>query len=114
MAEKRGTLGDSQGPLKSPRVLGLIVSVDQALTGMEKDMMPNDPIYARYANTRGPRVNDPAFDRYLRGEFRGGMTPEELLPLTPGARVRAAVVRLIKTALFEHDRLKPVPAPAGP
>ena len=78
-------------------------------------MMPTDSVYAKYANTRGSRVNDPSFERYLRGEFLGGGAAE----LQPNQRktqstVRAAVVRFVKAALMERNRLKPAPALAGP
>lgn len=78
--------------------------------------MPTNPVYARLANARRPRVNDPSFERYLREEFLGGGATAELLAAQPNTRigVRAAVIRVVKAALLELNRLKPAPAPAGP
>lgn len=78
-------------------------------------MMPPNPAYARLANTRGSRVNDPSFERYLREEFLGGGAAAELMPNGSEKRstVRGTFVRIVKAVLLDRNRLKPAPAPAG-
>ena len=92
------------------------MNVAQTDTGTEQNMMPTDLVMARYANTRGSRVNDPDLERYLRDEYPGGMTVEALLVSTvqPNRGVRAAFVRFVKAVLRDFDRLKPAPALMAP
>jgi len=54
--------------LKTPNRPGPSVNVAQTDTGTEQNMRPTDLVMARYANTRGSRVNDPDLERYLRDE----------------------------------------------
>ena len=55
---------------------------------------------------------NPQVDWYLRAEYRGGSTVEELVSGEGGtiARAREAVSRFVRTVLSDRRRAKPTPA----
>lgn len=68
------------------------------------------PAGAKAARTDGAGAR-PDLERYLQGEYRGGMSRQELQGAEGGAaaKVRASVVRFVKQVLFDRNRLKPTP-----
>lgn len=86
--------------------------MDVAKTDMGAQHMPYGQEWRAQVLTAPTPSGNPQVDWYLRAEYRGGSTVEELVHGEGGtvAKAREAFTRFVKAVLYDRRRAKPVPA----